>query len=64
MKNLIKVQLIVFVDCSSTWGDDCTIGQVKKQAIEEALHIAQRSLKKDPLVKKVEFGEVTLNVTL
>lgn len=64
MKTKVSVQLTVQIECTSNWGDDCTIEQVKRQAKVEATAIARRSLDKDPLVKRIEIGDVTLTTTL
>lgn len=44
MKATVSVQITVTVECRNNWGDNCTIEQVKKQAREEAMHLATRSL--------------------
>jgi len=64
MKNLISVELIILVECTDNWGDDCTIGQVKKQSKEEAIKLATRALQKDPLVKSIKTGEVKISTNL
>lgn len=64
MKTQVTVKLTLIVQCTSNWGDDCTVEQVKKQAKEEAVGLARRSIDKDPLVKIVEIGEVTLSAIL
>ena len=64
MKQIITVQLIVMVECQAAWNDNCSIGQIKKQAKIEAIETACRSLNKDPMIKKIIPGEVTLNATL
>ncbi len=64
MKTKVSVQLLVFVECTGNWGDDCSLAQVKKQAKEEAIKIATRLLAKDPLVKRIESGEVTISAII
>lgn len=32
-----QVKLVLQINGSSTWGDDCTVDQIRKQAIDEAL---------------------------
>ncbi len=64
MKTRVCVEIKVWVECTSNWGDDCSVGQIKKQAKEEALNLATRSLKFDPMVKSIEAGEVKMSVIL
>jgi hypothetical protein len=64
MKNTITANILVKVECSSNWGDDCTIEQVKKQARINALNIINRNLEKDPLIKNVSVLELSLSTTL
>lgn len=35
-EQIVKVNILVEVKLYNSWGDDCTIGQVKKQAKEDA----------------------------
>lgn len=60
----MTVKLTVTVEVSSTWGETCTVGQVKKQAREEALHFAMRALQNDPRIKAINAGEVTLSAVI
>lgn len=46
VKATIKATLEISVD--SRWGDDCTVGQVRKQALDGANLILSKALGKDP----------------
>ena len=41
---VIKVNLTVEVSLYNVWGDDCTIGQMKKQAKDEANAVIKSAL--------------------
>ncbi len=43
-KATAHVTLTVEITVGSTWGDNCTVGQIYKQAAEEALGIIDRLL--------------------
>lgn len=64
MKPTVTVELTLVVKCTGNWADDCSIAQVKKQAKEQALDLARRSIDKDPLVDIIKVGEVTLSAEL
>jgi len=39
-----KVKLELELSLDDTWGDDCTVGQIHKQACDSASHTARRIL--------------------
>lgn len=43
----VRVRLLVEVDLGSTWGADCSVGQVRAQATREATEMLQRRLAKE-----------------
>jgi hypothetical protein len=38
----IRVQVLVEVAVGASWGDDCSVGQVRKQGVEEAVGAVTR----------------------
>lgn len=42
----VKARVVVTldIDVDGTWGDDCTVAQVKKQAIDNANHMLTKNL--------------------
>jgi hypothetical protein len=41
-----RVRLVLDIDCTGgNWGNDCTVGQIRKQAAEETLERINRYLK-------------------
>jgi len=63
MKMIATVNITLSVQCHSTWGDDCTMSQVKKQAKEEAMSLATRALRSDPLVSNITPGKISITLT-
>ena len=49
MSATAKVTLTVEVAVSSTWGDDCPISQIHKQAAEEAMNILRNHIGRVPV---------------
>jgi len=47
----IRVQVAVWVDLGATWGEDCTVAQVRGQGEEDALNRLGRLLGADPHVR-------------
>lgn len=45
MSAIVRIELSLSVLADGVWGDDCTIGQARKQAIESAIAKVQRTLK-------------------
>jgi len=45
-----RVQVTIEIECTSSWGDDCQVGQIYKQAADEAL----------AFLNKLPPGRVTL----
>ena len=48
MATTATVKVTLEIKADSTWGDDCTVGQVKKQAIDSARKIIGKALDKSP----------------
>lgn len=51
-----RVQILLDIDCHSSWGDECTLAQVQKQAIEDAIghlnHLIQDGQLKAKIIGK------------
>jgi len=43
----IKIKVEVLVQVDQSWGDDCTIGQMKKQAKEYAINLLTKQISAD-----------------
>ena len=54
----IVIEVRVSVKVQGNWGDDCTIGQMKKQAKEEATSVLKRATHGHPLILGVSCGDV------
>jgi len=63
-KQEVKVNITVTMKCECTWGDDCTIAQVKRQAREEALRSLTKTLENNHRVERINYGEVLLNTEI
>lgn len=40
----VKVRLVVEVDTRGAWGEDCSMGQIRKQGTEEAVNALRRAI--------------------
>ena len=60
----VIVEIKVSIRVSDSWGDDCTIGQLKKQAKVSAVDIINRSMGRDPLVENIAVGTIIVKSTL
>jgi len=45
------VTVTLKINVTDTWGDDCTVGQVKKQALDSASGILHRALKESKTIQ-------------
>ena len=55
------VRLLVEINVPDTWGDDCTIGQVKKQAKHSAIRTVSSIMENDKslrLINEPEFVQI------
>lgn len=59
-----KVQVILEINIPSSWGDDCTVGQVGKQAIDSAKGILRRTLADTDIkiLGNIDLSTITYNV--
>jgi hypothetical protein len=57
-----RVQLTVEIPLSGGWGDDCTIGQLNKQAAEEAIGALRRGLVIDGMKNALVTSPVAARV--
>lgn len=56
VKARARVQVTVEVQLDSTWGDECPVGQVHKQATSEATEYLNRHLSESGRVKILELS--------
>lgn len=61
---IVQVTVKVTIEFGPKWGEECTIGQMKKQAREEAVHYATRKIQEDVMVKSISAGDVVFSTTL
>lgn len=40
----VKVRFVVEVDTRGAWGEDCSMGQIRKQGTEEAVNALRRAI--------------------
>lgn len=52
---IVKVR----VELAAMWGDDCSVGQVHRQAVEEATGLVRRLIKDSPAARVVGEPEVS-----
>ena len=55
----VKVQMTVEVEIYDNWGDECTMGQVKKQATEQCASNLKRVIT-NINGKIIEYGSVSI----
>ena len=59
-KAIVKVLLEIEVD--SVWGDDCTVGQVKKQAMDQATATIAKAFEQDirriKLISEIQYVKI------
>lgn len=59
-----RVTVTLDIDASSTWGDDCTVGQIKKQALDDANMKLTKALGSQTDIKIIgKFKCVSINYT-
>ena len=59
-----RVTLTVEVDIKSTWGDDCKLDQIYKQAAEEAVNNLQRHIYRSKAPDIVIVGQPKVTTIL
>jgi hypothetical protein len=59
-----RVTLTVEVDVRSSWGGDCTVDQVNRQAAEEAVNYVEQAAAKDRRIRVIGRPVVTVVTAL
>lgn len=54
-----KVNVELEITTGSNWGDDCTIAQVKKQSLHDAIRILSKVIGSNNLIKIVNAPIIT-----
>ena len=65
MQAKAKVRVELLIDIDSTWGDDCTVGQIHKHAKDGANLILSkafdRSMQKIKMITNLEVSQIIFN---
>jgi hypothetical protein len=64
MSSIVTVTILVKVAVPQSWGDECTIFQVKKQSRAGAVHIFERLLGDKSIINYKIIDEVEIIATV
>lgn len=62
-KATVRVRVVLGVEVASTWGDNCSVAQVRKQGVDAAEAIVRRALKDAAEVKVLGVESLEMTVT-
>lgn len=61
-KATVRVRVVVGVEVSSTWGDNCTVSQVRQQGSQEGEAAVRKALSEDKRLKVLGVESLEMTV--
>jgi len=62
MSATAKIQLMLEIDTEDSWGEECSIKQIKEQAVQSAKRSLNKALSNDPKIK-IKIAAKCIGVT-